>query len=509
MRKIDIFDTTLRDGEQVPGAKLNEPQKLQLAKQLARLGVDIIEAGFPISSPGDLRAVERISQEVQGPTIAALARALKPDIDAAAKAVKHAAKPRIHVFISTSDIHINSQFRKSRKQVLQMAIDAVKLAKSYVDDVEYSAMDATRSDLDYLCETVEKVIEAGASVVNLPDTVGYAIPEEYGGFIGEVIRRVPNSDKAKFSVHCHDDLGLSVANSLAAVANGASQVECTINGIGERAGNAALEEIVMAIKTRRDHLKAYTTVKAKHIARTSRMVSSVMGIPVQPNKAIVGSNAFAHSSGIHQDGIIKDRRTYEIIRPEDVGISAHSFILTARSGRNALKHKLKSMGQTFSESDFDAIYERFLEVADMKKEVTEEDFEAIVGDSLSGVPETFQLERVQATSGSNLTPTGVVRVRKGKEVIEEAAVGDGPVDAIYKAIERATGVKARLEDYAIRSVGSGKDALGEVTVKIRARRKVVIAQASGPDIVETSARAYIKAINKAVAPNDKNRRRKK
>ncbi|MEW6356031.1 MAG: 2-isopropylmalate synthase [Planctomycetota bacterium] len=501
LRKIAIFDTTLRDGEQVPGAKLNSIQKFQVAQQLARLNVDIIEAGFPASSPGDLDAVRRIAYEVEGPTIAALARALRPDVEAAGKAVKGGLKPRIHVFISTSDIHIAHQFKKTRNEVLQMAVDCIKMAKGIVDDVEYSPMDATRSEFDFLCEAVERAIDAGATVVNIPDTVGYAIPSEFGSLIRRIIETVPNSRKAVISVHCHDDLGLSVANSLAAVANGAGQVECTINGVGERAGNASLEEIVMAIRTRKDLFNAKTDIKTKEIARTSRLVSRTMGIPVQPNKAIVGANAFAHSSGIHTDGIIKERTTYEIIRPETVGITAHQFILTARSGRNQLGHQLKMIGHKFTEEELDEIYDRFIQVADRKKEVTEEDLASIVGVRMGQVAETFHLQHVQATSGNNLTPTGVVRIKIGDKVIEEAAVGDGPVDALYKAIERATGVKGTLLDYAIQAVGGGKDALGEVTVKVRAKRQVVMGQASGTDIVETSARAYVNALNKAVAKN--------
>lgn len=509
LRKIDIFDTTLRDGEQVPGAKLNGAQKLQLAQQLARLNVDVIEAGFPISSPGDLEAVRKIAFEVEGPTIAGLARALRPDVEAAGKALKGGLKPRIHVFISTSDIHIAHQFKKTRHEVLQMAVDCVKMAKGMVDDVEYSAMDATRSEFDFLCEVVERVIDVGATVVNIPDTVGYAIPWDYGELIRRIIERVPNSGKAKISVHCHDDLGLSVANSLAAVANGASQVECTINGVGERAGNASLEEVVMAIRTRADLFQARTDVRAKEIARTSRLVSRTMGIPVQPNKAIVGANAFAHSSGIHADGIIKERTTYEIIRPETVGITEHQFVLTARSGRNQLHHQLELMGHNFSEAEIDEIYQRFIQVADRKKEVTEEDLASIVGTAMGKAPETFHLEHVQATSGNNLAPTGVVRVKTADGVVEEAAVGDGPVDALYKAIERATGVKGTLLDYSIQAVGSGKDALGEVTVKVRARRQVVMGRASGTDIVEASARAYMNAINKAMGKNGGRKGRKK
>ncbi|MBM4044813.1 MAG: 2-isopropylmalate synthase [Planctomycetes bacterium] len=499
VRRIEIFDTTLRDGEQVPGAKLNPEQKLEVAKQLARLNVDVIEAGFPISSPGDLDAVRQVARTVHGPVIAGLARALKPDIEAAWEAVRDADRPRIHTFLSTSDIHIERQFRKTRKQVLEMAVEAVQRAKALTDDVEYSAMDATRSDVDYLCETIERVIEAGATVVNIPDTVGYAVPDEYGALIARIIARVPNIGRTKLSVHCHNDLGLASANSLAAVRNGVTQVECTINGIGERAGNASLEEIVMTIRTRRDLFNAETRIRHAEIARTSRMVSSLMGIPVQPNKAIVGSNAFAHSSGIHQDGILKDRQTYEIIRPEDVGIEEHRFVLTARSGRHALSHRLKAIGYEASDADLDVIYQRFKEIADRKKEVTNEDLEAIVSDKMAAAPETFHLEHLKAIADSRGTPSATVGVRVGSNLVEQSATGDGPVDAAFRAIDKITRLPLKLTDYSVRAVSRGKEAVGEVTLKAESPHGVVSARASATDIIEASARAYVSAVNKAIA----------
>ena len=499
MRKVDIFDTTLRDGEQVPGAKLSAPQKLEVAKQLTRLNVDIIEAGFPVSSPGDLEAVRAIAREVHGPSIAALSRAIKGDIEAAWEAIKEAGRPRIHTFISTSDIHIQRQFRKSRDQVLQMAIDSVKFAKDLTPDVEYSPMDASRSEFDYLCETVERIIDAGATVINIPDTVGYAIPEEFGALIKRLIENLSNADQAKISVHCHNDLGLATSNSLAAVRNGAGQVECTINGIGERAGNASLEEIVIAIKTRPGYFNAETAIAPKEIMRTSRMVSSIMGIPVQPNKAIVGSNAFAHSSGIHQDGILKDRSTFEIIRPEDVGITEHTLVLTARSGRHALRHQLETLGYNVSNGDFDEIYARFLRVADGKKEVTEEDLEAIMEDRIAAVEQTYTLESMEATCGNKTTPVATITLRSAEGPREEAATGDGPVDAAFRAIDKVTGLPLQLRDYSVRAVTSGTEAMGEVLLKADCASGTVTARASGTDIVEASVRAYVMAVNKALA----------
>ena len=496
MRTIQIFDTTLRDGEQVPGAKLNTDQKLEIARQLARLNVDVIEAGFPMSSPGDMQAVQAISQNVGGPTIAALSRAIIKDVDAAWEGVKDAPKGRIHTFISASDIHIERQFHKDRKQVLEMGVAAVARAKEFTPDVEFSPMDATRSEFDFLCEMIEKTIAAGATVINVPDTVGYAIPDDYGQWIGRIMAKVANMDQAIISIHCHNDLGLASANSLAAVANGATQVECTVNGIGERAGNASMEEVVMALRTRKDLFDADTHINAQEIARASRMVSTLMGIPIQPNKAIVGANAFAHSSGIHQDGILKDRSTYEIIRPEDVGIKQHQLVLTARSGRHALRHQLSEMGYEVDDERLEEIHHRFLEVADKKKEVTAEDLEVIIGARMGEAAEIYHLEAMEATSSTKREPLAEVSVRKGDKVLTGQGTGDGPVDAVFRAIDKATGYPMKLKDFAVRAVTKGREAMGEVSVQVERNGNSVTGRASGTDIIESSARAYIVALNK-------------
>jgi len=499
MRQIEIFDTTLRDAEQIPGATLNAEQKLEIARQLARLKVDVIEAGFPVSSPGDLSAVQRIAREVPGPRIAGLARVVQKDIDAAWEAVRDAEKPRIHTFVGTSDVHVQSILRKTRQEVLQMAVDAVKYAKEKTEDIEFSPMDATRTSFDYLCEIVEKTIGAGATVINIPDTVGYAIPNVFGELIARLMQAVSNIDRAKISVHCHNDLGLATANSLAGVQNGAIQIECAMNGLGERAGNAALEEVVMAIRTRADIFDADTRVESQEIARTSRMVSSLMGIPVQPNKALVGANAFAHSSGIHQDGILKSRSTFEIIRPEDVGITAHRLVLTARSGRHALRHRLEELGYDLSDKNFEEIYEHFIQVADKKKEVSDEDLEAIVGEQIAAVPEAYRLVAMRAVADTEATPSAQVRVACNESAEDGEATGDGPVDALFRAIDQATGWHLRLTDYNVRSITSGREALGEVSIHAEVGGAVTTGRAAATDIIEASARAYLNAINRAVA----------
>jgi 2-isopropylmalate synthase len=503
-RKIHIFDTTLRDGEQVPGAKLNKRQKLEIAEQLARLGVDVIEAGFPCSSPEDFQAVKAVAEQVKGPIIAGLARAVAQDIDIAWEAVRHAERPRIHVFLGSSDIHLQKKLRTDRESALEQAVWAVTYAKKYCNDVEYSTEDASRTDFDYLCRVVEAVIKAGATVVNIPDTVGYAIPEEFGEMIRRLRERVPALDNVILSVHCHNDLGLAVANTLAAVKNGADQVECTINGIGERAGNAALEEIVMAIKIRPEHYNAYTEIKTQEIYRTSRMVSRIMNIPVQPNKAIVGSNAFAHSSGIHQDGILKDRRTYEIIRPEDVGIKDHKLVLTARSGRAALRHQLGLLGYVLPEEQFERVYQRFLNVADRKKEVSSEDLISIVEIELTKVPETYSFHSIQIMSGNTITPIASVTLIKGEEYISEAATGNGPVDAVFKCIEKIVKKSARLRDYDLKAVTTGTDALGEAMVRVEIEGTIYSGLGTSPDVIEASARAYLNAFNRYFAAKNGN-----
>jgi len=501
-RRILIFDTTLRDGEQVPGAKLNIEQKLIVAKQLERLGVDVIEAGFPASSPGDAKAVNLIAQKVKKPIIAGLARSLRKDIDILWESIKDAERPRIHVFLASSDIHIEKKLRVDREQALEMAVEAVKYAKKYCSEVEFSPEDATRADFDYLCRVVEETIRAGATVINIPDTVGYAIPEEFGELIRRLKERVPATDNIILSVHCHNDLGLATANSIAAVRNGANQVECTINGIGERAGNAALEEVVMILRTRSYYFDVETNIATSEIISTSRLVSRMMNLPVQPNKAIVGANAFAHSSGIHQDGILKDRRTYEIIRPEDVGAREHLLVLTARSGRKAVKQKLAELGYELADGLFERIYQRFLAVADRKKEITAEDLKSIVEVELTKVPEVFAFVKMvvttQAMSGNDL-PLAILTLRKNDDELTQASVGNGPVDAVFKCIDRITGLDINLLDYTVEAVTSGTEALGEARVKVEVQGEVVSGRATSPDVIEASARAYLNAINRYFA----------
>ena len=507
--RVIIFDTTLRDGEQSPGASLSVEEKVTIAHQLARLGVDVIEAGFPISSGAQFEATRRIAQEVEGPIIAGLARAVREDIDRAWEALKGAKRPRIHTFIATSDIHIRSKFasdkygrtmEEKKERILEMAVEAVRHAKSYTPDVEFSPEDAGRTDPDYLCRVVEAVIDAGATTVNIPDTTGYTMPEEFGGLIRTLFKRVPNIHKAIISVHCHNDLGLAVANSLAAVREGARQVECTINGLGERAGNAALEEIVMALKVRRDMFGLDTGINTKEIYRTSRLVAHLTGIDVQPNKAIVGANAFAHESGIHQDGVLKERATYEIMRPEDIGLERSRIVLGRHSGRHGFRARLEELGYRLSEEEFERAYEKFKELADKKKEVYDEDIAAIVEGEMFRVPQTFTLEYLHISSGTGTIPTATVKVRRGEEVVQEAAWGDGPVDAAYKAIKRVTGMEdVKLSDYAIRSVTSGTEALGEVTVRLEAEGRKVVGRGTSTDIIEASVLAFLDGLNKFVA----------
>lgn len=498
-RKIHVFDTTLRDGEQAPGAKLNKRQKLEIAQQLAKLGVDIIEAGFPCSSPEDLQAVKAVSEQVKGPLIAGLARAVREDIDAVWEAVKVAERPRIHVFLGSSDLHLKKKLGRDRESALEMAVDAVRYAKRYCTDIEYSTEDASRTDFQYLCRVVEATIRAGATVINIPDTVGYAVPEEFGDLIRRLKESIPALDNVILSVHCHNDLGMAVSNSMAAVRNGADQVECAINGMGERAGNASLEEIVMILKTRHDSYGAHTDIRTEEIYRTSRMVSRLMNIPVQPNKAIVGANAFAHSSGIHQDGILKDRRTYEIMRPEDVGIRQHKIVLTARSGRAALRHRLKDLGFNLEEEQFERVYRRFLNVADRKKEIGSQDLSSIVEIELTKIPETFTFESLQIMSGNTMVPLASVTLTKEGERLRDAAAGNGPVDAVFACIDRIVGEQGILKDYDLKAVTMGKDALGEAMVRVEIQNTVYSGIGTSPDIVEASARAYVNAYNRFFA----------
>lgn len=498
-RKIHVFDTTLRDGEQVPGAKLNKGQKLEIARQLAKLGVDVIEAGFPCSSPEDLKAVKAVADEVKGPVIAGLARAVDEDIDIAWEAVRSAERPRIHVFLGSSDIHLQKKLRQGRESALQMAEGAVRRAKQYCEDVEYSTEDASRTDFDYLCSVVQTVIKAGATVVNIPDTVGYALPEEFGDLIRRLKESVPALDEVTLSVHCHNDLGLAVSNSMAAIRNGAEQVECTINGTGERAGNASLEEISMILRTRKAFYEAHTDIRTEEIYRTSRMVSRLMNIPVQPNKAIVGANAFSHSSGVHQDGILKDRTTYEIMRPEDVGIRRNKIVLTARSGRAALRHRLNEMGYDPAEDQFERIYTRFLSVADRKKEIGSEELTTIVEIELAKVKELFTFHSLQIMSGNEMVPLASVTLKKGDQQLIDAAAGNGPVDAAFACIDRIVGRQGILRDYDLKAVTMGKDALGEAMVRVEIGDNVYSGIGTSSDVIEASARAYLNAYNRFFA----------
>ncbi len=496
MRMIKIFDTTLRDGEQSPGASMNVEEKLHVARQLARLRVDIIEAGFPIASPGDFEAVRRVSEEIKGVTIAGLARAKDIDIERAAEALRPAEQARIHTFIATSDIHLRFKLRMSREEVLEAAVRAVKKARQYTDDVEFSAEDATRSDWDFLCRVTEEVIKAGAKTVNIPDTVGYAIPQEFGELIEYLMNRVPNIDRATISVHCHNDLGLAVANSLTAVLKGAGQVECTINGIGERAGNAAMEEIVMALKVRPQFFQADTRIVTEEFYKTSRLVSKITGMVVQPNKAIVGDNAFAHESGIHQDGFLKERSTYEIMRPEMVGIPQSRLVLGKHSGRHAFRTRLQELGFELTEEELNKAFQRFKQLCDQKKYIFDEDIEALVSEEVKRVKEVFKLERLTVKSGTQEKPTATVELLVRGQKRQTTATGDGPVDATYRAIARLAETNSHLEKFEVKSITGGTDALGEVIVTLEEEGRTVRGYGSDTDIIVAAAKAYINALNK-------------
>ena len=498
-RRIIIFDTTLRDGEQCPGASLTPQEKLEIAKQLARLGVDVIEGGFPIASAGDAQAVKMIAQTVKGPTIAALARSLPADIDAAAAALAPAKHKRIHVFLATSPIHRKYKLRKAREEILRQAVWAVGYAKQFSRDVEFSPEDASRTEPEFLHQVIEAVIKAGATTVNIPDTVGFAIPDEFGRLIRGIVERVPNIERARISVHCHNDLGLSVPNSLAAIVNGAGQVECTVNGIGERAGNASLEEIVMSLKVRPDFYQATTGIDTRQITKTSRLVSTLTGIVVQPNKAIVGDNAFRHESGIHQDGVLKHRATYEIMRPQDVGLGESKLVLGKLSGRHAFAKRMTTLGFRLSKNDLDRAFARFKDLADKKKEIFDGDLVAIVEDELPAAHETYKLAYVHTASGSDTVPTATIRLAKEGKELQDAACGDGPVDACYKTIDRLTGLSPELIDYSLHSVTKGKDALGEVVVRLRHHGMEVTGRGASTDIIEASAKAYLNAVNKLLS----------
>jgi 2-isopropylmalate synthase len=497
--RVHIFDTTLRDGEQSPGISLNTAEKVEIAQQLARLGVDVIEAGFPITSPGDFEAVEAIARGVDGPVICGLARTHKTDIDAAWGAIKDSARPRIHTFISTSDIHIEHQLQTDREDVKGQARAAVALAKSYCDDVEFSPMDATRAEVKFTAEVCAIAVEEGATVVNIPDTVGYTTPEEYADYFRRLYELVPALRGVEMSVHCHDDLGLAVANSYAGLLAGARQVECAVNGIGERAGNCSLEEIVMLVRTREDAHGLTTGIETRELARTSRMVSRLTGYAIQPNKAVVGRNAFAHESGIHQDGVLKERTTYEIMDATEVGLESNSIVLGKHSGRHALRDALEQLGFKVEGNALNAAFKRFKEIADRKKQVTALDLEAIVSDEMRERADAHELAWFEVEAGSRREPLARVAVKmpSGEEATGESS-GDGPVDAIFHAIQTATGVECELRQYTVEAVTGGEDALGQVTVMLRAAGRLATGQGVATDILEASARAYVRALSNAL-----------
>lgn len=496
--KIFIFDTTLRDGEQSPGASMNMQEKFRLAQQLVKLKVDIIEAGFPIASPGDFECVKNIAENIRGVQVAGLARCNVKDIDTAWEALKGGENSRIHTFLATSDIHLKHKLKMDRDQVLELAVASVKHAAKYTSNVEFSAEDASRSDLDFVCKVFAAVIEAGARTLNFPDTTGYALPEEFGAQIKYLMENIPNIHKAVLSVHCHNDLGLAVANSLAALRNGARQVECTINGLGERAGNTAMEEVVMALRTRADIMDVHTDIVTEHIYPTSRMVTTITGIPVQPNKAIVGANAFAHESGIHQDGVLKERTTYEIMNPAHVGISTGNIVLGKHSGRHALKDRVSAMGYSLTDDELNRVFGRFKEVADVKKEMFDEDLEAILMDEVLRIPETYALLHLGVMSGSKSLPAAAVRLLVGGQEVETAALGIGPIDATFQAIARLTETKSKLLYFSVSSITGGTDAQGEVMVRIEDAGKVVVGQGADPDIITAAAKAYLNGLNRLV-----------
>ncbi len=499
MRKLLFFDTTLRDGEQSPGFSMKPEEKIQLALQLEKLGVNIIEAGFPISSKGDFDSVQNIARVIKNATVCGLSRANKPDIQAAGDALKDAVAPRIHTFIATSDIHLKHKLRKSREEVIDMAVDAVKFARNLCDDVEFSAEDALRSDPEYLYKVIEAVIKAGAKTVNLPDTVGYTTPDEMYSFISGVMNNVPNIDKVVVSSHNHNDLGLGVANSIAAFRAGAGQIECTINGIGERAGNAALEEIIMALQVRKDFYgEIEHTINTPELYRTSRLLTTITGIEVQPNKAIIGKNAFAHESGIHQDGVLKERTTYEVMIAESVGVPTNSLVLGKHSGRNAFKSRLAELGYELDSEKLDIAFEAFKDLADKKKEVFDEDLESIVLGSIIDKKEYYKLDYVGFNSGTNLIATSTVRLIDDKgEQLFDSAIGDGPVHSAFQAIDRIASVSGLLKSYKLNAVSKGMDAQGEVTVHVEFDNSgiVTIGRGVSTDILIASTEAYIDALN--------------
>ncbi len=497
MEKIIIFDTTLRDGEQAPGASLNPQQKLEIAFQLEKLGVDVIEAGFPVASPGDFQAVNEISKKIKQSAVCGLARCVKPDIMLAAKAVKPAKHPRVHIFLATSKIHLQYKFRKAEDEILKIAKDATRFARKHCADIEFSPEDATRSERQFIYRVIETAINEGASTINIPDTVGYSYPQEVYSLITDIRNNVPNIEKAVIAIHCHDDLGLSTANSLSAILAGARQVHCTVNGIGERAGNTSLEEVVMALKTRKDVFgDFFTQINTKEIYRTSRLVSNLTDFVVPPNKAIVGRNAFRHEAGIHQDAVLKKRSTYEIMDPHDVGISSSQLVLGKHSGRHAFGDRLKHMGFKLDEKQLNRAFWRFKDMADKKKDIYDDDLRIIVEDEIRVIKPVWKLESFEISSGTKIKPYAKVSLDKKGKLLTAESSGDGPVDACFKALDKITGQKVKLEDFRLEAVTSGKDALGQVSLKLNTRGSTVSGRGSSTDIVEAAVKAYIDAVNK-------------
>ncbi|NKB23170.1 MAG: 2-isopropylmalate synthase [Kiritimatiellae bacterium] len=495
--RVVIFDTTLRDGEQCPGANMGLREKLEVAKQLARLKVDIIEAGFPIASPGDFEAVQEVAKKVKGPRICGLARCIDKDIDRCAEAIAPAgSKGRIHVFLATSAIHRKFKLKKAKTEIIKQAVLGVKRAKKHCPDVQFSPEDAARTERTFLSEVVSAAIEAGATTINIPDTVGYAVPEEFGDTIAYLFDHVPGIKNVVVHVHCHNDLGLAVANSLAAIQHGARGIECTINGIGERAGNCSLEEVVMAIRTRSDAINLWTGIHTRELFRSSRLVTQLTGMAVQRNKAIVGANAFAHEAGIHQDGMLKERTTYEIMAPEDVGISGTDLVLGKHSGRHAFKAHLQKMGFTLKPKELEGAYAAFIKLADKKKTVYDDDIVAIIQEQVSDIPSVYTLDYLHVSTGSTTIPTATVRLKKDEKISSDAACGDGPVDATLKTIDRIAGVQGRMLDFSLQAVTQGKDALGEVSMRVTFGDQTLTGKGSSTDIVEAGAKAYLNCLNR-------------
>jgi len=497
MDQVIIFDTTLRDGEQSPGASMNAAEKLRLAKQLEKLGVDAIEAGFPAASPGDFEAVKLIAEKVRDIEVTALARASREDIDRAWEAIKTAAHPRIHTFIATSDIHLEHKLNMTQEQVIDAAVDAVRYAKTFTDNVEFSAEDGSRSDRDFLCQIFEAAIEAGATTVNLPDTVGYAMADEFSQLVSYVRQNTPNIHRAIMSVHCHDDLGLATANTLAGLKAGARQAEVTINGIGERAGNTSLEEIVMGLYTRKNYLGLMTRhINAKEIHHTSRLVSMLTGIVVQPNKAVVGANAFAHEAGIHQDGVLKHRMTYEIMQPETVGLASNRLVLGKHSGRHAFRQKLADLGYELKQEELDILFEKFKALSDKRKEILDEDIEALIAEEILRVPDIYQLDYLNVVSGTVAVPTATVKLKVRDREVQNAGFGVGPIDAAFNTIAKMTGTQSKLVRFSVNAISGGMDAQGEVTVRLKENALVALGKGTDPDIITASAKAYINGLNR-------------